>query len=120
MMLRKVRAVVVRSGVAPQDADDVVHEAFVRRLESYARKQKIRSQEAFLVRAAVDLGRDRARRRARMPVNVAGRIVQFDHPPFPSGDRVRVRQDSQSSPGWSTASCRLVSICHAAVQSRRR
>lgn len=69
-MLRKVRAVVVRSGVAPQDADDVVHEAFVR-LESYARKQEIRSREAFLVTAAVNLGRDQARRRARMPLDDA-------------------------------------------------
>lgn len=67
-MLRKVRAVVVRSGVASQDADDVVHEAFVR-LESYARKQEIRSQEAFLVTAAVNLGRDQARHRARVLVN---------------------------------------------------
>lgn len=72
-MLRKVRAVVLRSGVAAQDADDVVHEAFVR-LEAYARKQEVRSQEAFLVTAAVNLGRDQARRRARMPLD----DVEFD------------------------------------------
>ena len=70
-MLRKVRAVVVRSGVAPQDADDLVQEAFVR-LESYARKQEIRSREAFLVIAAVNLGRDQARRRARVSVDNEG------------------------------------------------
>lgn len=67
-MLRKVRAVVLRSGVAPQDVDDVVHEAFVR-LESYARKHEIRSPEAFLVTTAVNLGRDQARHRARAPVD---------------------------------------------------
>ncbi|MFT3792677.1 MAG: RNA polymerase sigma factor [Rudaea sp.] len=67
-MLRKVRAVVVRNGVALQDADDVLHEAFVR-LESYTRKQEIRSQEAFLVTAAVNLSRDQARQRARVPVD---------------------------------------------------
>jgi RNA polymerase sigma factor (sigma-70 family) len=67
-MLSKVRAVVLRNGVAPQDADDVLHEAFVR-LESYTRKQEVRSREAFLVTAAVNLGRDRARHRARVPVD---------------------------------------------------
>ena len=70
-MLRKVRAVVLRSGVAPQDADDLVQEAFVR-LEAYARKQQVRSREAFLVTAAVNLGRDQARHRARVPVDNEG------------------------------------------------
>lgn len=66
-MLRKVRAVVMRGGVEQQDADDVVHEAFVR-LESYARKHEVRSREAFLVTTATNLGRDQARRRARAPI----------------------------------------------------
>lgn len=70
-MLGKVRAVVLRHGVAPQDADDLVQEAFVR-LESYARKQEIRSREAFLVTAAVNLSRDKARHRARVPVDNEG------------------------------------------------
>lgn len=70
-MLRKVRAVVMRSGVAAQDADDVVHEAFVR-LETYARKQEIRSQEAFMVTTAMNLGRDQARHRARVQVDNEG------------------------------------------------
>lgn len=65
--LNKVRAAVLRIGVTPQDADDVVQEAFVR-LESYTRKQEIRSREAFLTTAAVNLGRDQARHRARVPV----------------------------------------------------
>lgn len=63
-ILQKVRAVVLRSGVAPQDADDLLQEAFVR-LETYTRKQEVRSQEAFLVTAAVNLGRDQAKRHAR-------------------------------------------------------
>ncbi|MEO5626101.1 MAG: sigma-70 family RNA polymerase sigma factor [Dokdonella sp.] len=70
-MLRKVRAVVLRRGVAPQDADDLVQEAFVR-LEAYTRKHEIRSQEAFLVTAAENLSRDRARHRARVPVDDEG------------------------------------------------
>jgi RNA polymerase sigma-70 factor (ECF subfamily) len=65
-MLRKVRAVILRHGVAPQDADDIVQEAFAR-LESYTRRQELRSQEAFLVTTAVNFSRDQARRRARTP-----------------------------------------------------
>lgn len=75
-MLRKVRAVVMRSGVPAQDADDVVHEAFVR-LESYERKQEIRSQEAFLVTAAINLSRDQARHRSRLSINSDGQNI-FD------------------------------------------
>lgn len=83
-MLHKVRALVVRGGVPAQDADDVVHEAFVR-LESYARKQEIRSQEAFLVTAAMNLARDQARHRARAPMdNEGANILELaDAAPLP-------------------------------------
>lgn len=66
-MLRKVRAVVLRQGVAAQDADDILQEAFAR-LESYTRTHELRSREAFLVTTAVNLSRDQARRRARQPL----------------------------------------------------
>jgi RNA polymerase sigma-70 factor (ECF subfamily) len=66
-MFRKVRAVVLRHGVAPQDADDIVQEAFAR-LESYTRRQELRSEEAFLVTTAVNVSHDQARRRARTPM----------------------------------------------------
>lgn len=46
-MLRKVRFIVMHSGVA-------AHDAFVR-LETYARKQEISSQEVFLMTAAMNL-----------------------------------------------------------------
>jgi len=65
-MLRKARAAVLRLGVAPQDADDILQEAFAR-LEAYTRKHELRSQEAFLVTAAVNIGRDQARRRRSAP-----------------------------------------------------
>ncbi|HXD35268.1 MAG TPA: sigma-70 family RNA polymerase sigma factor [Rhodanobacter sp.] len=67
-MLRKVRATIVRGGVSPQDADDVVHEAFVR-LESYAHKNEVHSREAFLMTAARNIGHDRARHHARVTVH---------------------------------------------------
>lgn len=66
-MWRKVRGVVLRRGVAPQDADDILQEAFAR-LESYTRMHELRSQEAFLVTAALNISRDQARRRATSPV----------------------------------------------------
>lgn len=65
-VFRKVRAIVRRHGVASQDADDVVQEAFAR-LEAYTRKQELHSQEAFLVTTAVNVSRDQARRRERAP-----------------------------------------------------
>lgn len=68
-MLRKIRSVVLRQGVAAQDADDILQEAFAR-LESYTRTHELRSREAFLVTTAVNLSRDQARRRARQPFDV--------------------------------------------------
>lgn len=65
-MWRKVRAVVLRRGVALQDADDILQEAFAR-LESYTRVHELRSREAFLVTTALNISRDQARRRMRAP-----------------------------------------------------
>lgn len=92
-MLRKVRAVVVRSGVASQDADDVVHEAFVR-LESYARKHEIRSQEAFLVTTAVNLGRDLVRHRTRVPMDSEGFDILSLADSAPQPEEQLLRQES--------------------------
>lgn len=66
-IFRKVRAIVRRHGVASQDVDDIVQEAFAR-LEAYTRKQELRSREAFLVTTAMNLSRDQARRRDHAPV----------------------------------------------------
>jgi RNA polymerase sigma factor (sigma-70 family) len=92
-MLRKVRAVVVRSGVASQDADDLVQEAFVR-LESYAKKHEVRSQEAFLVTTAVNLGRDRARHRLRVPVDDEGFDILSFADSAPQPEEQLLRQES--------------------------
>lgn len=67
-MWRKVRAVVLRRGVALQDADDILQEAFAR-LESYTRMHELRSREAFLVTTALNISRDQARRRAVAPMD---------------------------------------------------
>ena len=64
-MWRKVRRVLLGHGIAPQDADDIVQEAFAR-LESYTRAHELRSREAFLVTTALNISRDQARRRAHV------------------------------------------------------
>jgi len=71
-MWRKVRSVVLGRGVAWQDADDIVQEAFAR-LESYTRAHELRSQEAFLVTAALNISRDQARHRVH-----AAEVSEFD------------------------------------------
>jgi RNA polymerase sigma factor (sigma-70 family) len=65
-MLAKAKRAVVRRGVAEQDADELVQEAFLR-IERYERDRTARSQEALLVTAAVNLSIDRKRRDARAP-----------------------------------------------------
>lgn len=69
-MLRKARFAVTRRGVPPDEADDLVQEAFLR-LAGYERDHIVRSQEAFLVSAAVNLSIDRARRLNSSPFNAS-------------------------------------------------
>lgn len=65
-MLAKAKRAVLRRGVAEQDADELVQEAFLR-IERYERAQQARSREALLVTAAINLSIDRRRRDARAP-----------------------------------------------------
>lgn len=66
-ILRKARRAVVRQGISDQDADELVHEAFLK-VERYQLDHIVRSQEALLVRAAVNLSIDRQRRSHHMPL----------------------------------------------------
>src|SRR5579863_7173394 len=83
-MLRKARSVVIRRGARPEDADDIVQEAFAR-MEAYTRSHEVRSQEAFLVNAAVNIARDQARKRRNAPYvgGVMGLDVVADGAPQP-------------------------------------
>lgn len=63
-MLAKARATLLRSGAPPQDADDILQEAFAR-LQAYTRSHELRSEEAFLITTALNISRDHARRRER-------------------------------------------------------
>ncbi len=78
-MLRKARTAVLRRGVAPDDAEDLVQEAFLR-LEGYEREHTVRSREAFLVSTAVHLSIDQARRGRCSPFD----SDSFDPDAFPS------------------------------------
>lgn len=69
-MLLKATAVLHRRGVSVDEGEDLVHDAFVR-LSEYEKLQKVRSQEAVLVRTAINISIDHARRRARAPVATA-------------------------------------------------
>jgi len=65
-LVTKLRNIVIARGTHRDDADDVVQEAFVR-LEAYMQAHEVRSKEAFLVSAAVNIATDEARRRQRSP-----------------------------------------------------
>ena len=61
-----MRSLIVRRGVGPDDADDIIQEAFAR-LEAYTQAKEVCSREAFLMRTAQNLVRDRARRAHAAP-----------------------------------------------------
>jgi len=94
-ILAKARRAVVRQGIADQDADELVHEAFLK-VEQYERVHAVRSQEALLVRAAVNLSIDRQRRNRHMPLADGARLYEIpDAAPDPAQiieARARLRQ----------------------------
>ena len=69
---RKAHGIVVRKGVPVDEADELVQEAFLK-LERYERENEVRSREAFVVTAAVNMAIDRS----RLP-EVAGTIAGDD------------------------------------------
>jgi RNA polymerase sigma-70 factor (ECF subfamily) len=66
-ILEKARRAVLRRGAPVDEVDDLVQEAFLR-VEAYERERTVRSREALLVTAAVNLSRDSARRRRHSPI----------------------------------------------------
>jgi RNA polymerase sigma factor (sigma-70 family) len=61
-----MRSLIVRRGVGPDEADDIIQEAFAR-LEAYTQAKEVLSREAFLMRTALNLVRDQARRQRAAP-----------------------------------------------------
>lgn len=96
-MLEKARRAVLRQGVAEQDADELVQDAFLK-VEQYQRAHDVASQEALLVTAAVNLSIDRMRRSARAPFADIEELEQVaDRAPGPAQiveERARLRHAS--------------------------
>jgi RNA polymerase sigma-70 factor (ECF subfamily) len=83
-ILEKARRTLLRRGAHVDEVDDLVQDAFLR-VEAYEREREVRSREALLVTAAVNLSRDSARRRRQSPfVDVdADLSTIIDHTPAP-------------------------------------
>ncbi|MDC7684665.1 RNA polymerase sigma factor [Asticcacaulis sp. BYS171W] len=60
-ILEKARRVVMRKGIAAQDADDLVQSAYAR-MQAYEQKNAVRSQEALLITTAVRLAYNERKR----------------------------------------------------------
>lgn len=94
-MLRKARRAVLRQGIADQDADELVHEAFLK-VAAYQRAHAVQSQEGLLVRTAVNLSIDRQRRAGRLPLADGSTLYEIpDAAPDPARiveARARLRQ----------------------------
>ncbi len=90
-MLRKAQRALLRRGVAAQDAEDLVHEAFVR-VGEYERRQSVKSQEAMLITVAVNISVDRARRRRVSPfVDVGDGLASLADTTPPPDEIVRAQ-----------------------------
>ncbi len=75
-LIRKLRNLVIARGMHRDDADDVVQEAFLR-MEAYMQAHEVRSREAFLVSAAVNIAKDEARRRRSSPFSSGSLDVEL-------------------------------------------
>lgn len=87
-ILGKARRAVVRQGIADQDADELVHEAFLK-VEAYQRTHVVRSREALLIRAAVNLSIDRQRRSNHLPLADGATLHEI---PDAAPDPVRIME----------------------------
>lgn len=95
-ILDKARRVVLRKGVDAQDADDVVQEAYLR-VQAYEQGQAVRSREALLITAAVNLSFDQKRRRKHAPFvrHAPEHLDAVDNAPLPDQayqSQVRLRR----------------------------
>ncbi|HEY0686151.1 MAG TPA: sigma-70 family RNA polymerase sigma factor [Steroidobacter sp.] len=90
-LLFKLRRLLRSRGRTVDDTDDLIQEAFLR-LQLYCRDHAVEKKEAFLVRTALNLSTDQARRDQRAPLQqgLLEEIVLID--PYPSPDEVYASQ----------------------------
>lgn len=60
---KKIRSSLLRRGVNPHDAEDILQDAF-KRLEIYKQTQEVMNVEGFLMRTAINLSIDLQRKKA--------------------------------------------------------
>jgi RNA polymerase sigma factor (sigma-70 family) len=84
IMMRKAKSALLRRGLGHEDADDLVQQAFLK-IEDYRRTRPVRSHEAMLVKAAINLSIDHVRRQKRAPFAQGLESVAdlFDNSPGP-------------------------------------
>lgn len=93
---KHLKARLLRRGQTPDEADDLIQEAFLR-FEQYAAQNEVREPEGFLVRTVVNLSidADRSRRRSRIASVPPEDLAHFpDRTPGPAevlhaGDRLK-------------------------------
>ncbi|WP_070154217.1 RNA polymerase sigma factor [Sphingobium phenoxybenzoativorans] len=86
-MLRKARSALLRRGVSVDDVDDLVHDAFVK-VEHYEKGQIVRHREALLVRTALNLSTDAARRKQRSPFVTLSTGLEYIIDPCPQQEEI--------------------------------
>src|SRR5512139_3017722 len=86
-MLQKTRRAVIARGARVEDADDIIQEAFAR-MESYLRVHAVANQEAFLLRVALNIGRDQARREKRAPFSDSPLALELVADASPQPDEI--------------------------------
>lgn len=93
---RRLRSRLLKRGSTPDDAEDLIQEAFLR-FEQYAAQNEVREPEGFLTRTVVNLSidADRSRRRSRISAVAEEDMAHFADPtPGPAevlyaGNRLR-------------------------------
>ena len=89
-LLFKLRRLLRSRGRTVDDTDDLIQEAFLR-LQLYCRDHEVEKKEAFLVRTALNLSTDQARRDHRVTLEHGlEEIVLVD--PYPTPDEVYASQ----------------------------
>jgi len=91
-MARKARRLLIRRGASPEDAEDLVQDAFLR-MHAYGRERAVEAPEGFLVRTALNLSVDQARGRRRAPIDPGAPDPDAAVDSSPRADEVLLAQE---------------------------
>lgn len=91
-ILDKARRVIVRKGTAAQDAEDIVHDAYLR-VREFERREQVKSEEALIVTTAKNLAHNLRRKTLNSPVITAGEHMPVAVDDRPAVDDVMLAQE---------------------------